>query len=143
MSGAEPCRGQCMCGAVRLTMPEPTNGYRACACDMCRRLTGSQFYSLWTAWSTVGIEGAEHVRNFPSSDWAERGFCGTCGSVLWYRPTDGRDAVGLSLGLFEIDTAINFAEQFYADKPICTLVRGLPATSMTEAETEAHFGAGT
>ncbi len=32
----------------------------------------------------VEFEGAEHIIRYKSSDWAERGFCGACGSSLFY-----------------------------------------------------------
>ena len=142
MTGATQKSGRCMCGAVRFTATGALDAYRACACDMCRRLTGSKFYSVWVRRSSVEIEGADHIRTHQSSDWAERGFCGTCGSVLWYGPTDGRDAMGLSLGLFDDTDAMTFVEHFYADKDICATVARTAETQMTGAETEAHFGHG-
>ena len=134
--------GQCMCGAISLTASGDLNALNACACDMCRRLTGSQFMSVWTNFADVEITGADHVRTIQSSDWAERGFCGTCGSTLWYRPTGGETGAGLSLGLFDDLSDMVFDGHWYTDKTICTLLQQTPRSPMTEAEAEAHFGEG-
>ena len=34
---------------------------------------------------SVAFSGAEHIKRFASSEWAERGFCSECGSSLFYR----------------------------------------------------------
>ena len=49
---------------------------------MCRRWNGGP--ALAAAIGSVEFEGAEHIRRYASSDWAERGFCGECGTNLLY-----------------------------------------------------------
>lgn len=131
-----------MCGSVRFTARGRLDRFNICACDMCRRITGSQFFSVWLRRSNLEIEGGENIRTIQSSDWAERAFCGTCGSVIWYRPTGGAEGVGVSLGLFDDVNGLTADNHFYADKPICRTVEEVPANPMTEAVTEARFTGG-
>jgi len=128
-----------MCGAVRFDAQDVPTSFNACACDMCRRLTGSCFFSVWMPLDKLKIDGTEHINTFDSSDWAKRAFCGNCGSVLWYQPVEGDGHVGLSLGLFDAPGNMEFGAQYFCDKPICTTVAQAPDTAMTEAETIAYF----
>ncbi len=51
---------------------------------------------------SITIDGP--ARRFQSSDWAERGFCDTCGSNLWYRITaegPGHGQYNFAAGLFD------------------------------------------
>ena len=74
--------GQCMCGAVsaRAHISDPI--FRACHCDMCRQQTSAMFISLAVDADSLQLDGP--VTTFRSSDWAERGFCGRCGSTPFY-----------------------------------------------------------
>ncbi len=131
-------RGQCMCGAVQITLPTLPDNYGICACDMCRRITGGMFYSVWVADADLQITEQDAVRTHDSSPWAERGFCANCGSPLWYRMRDD-DQRGLSLGLFDDTTGMTAGDLYFSDKPICTLLGQTPTNPMTEAETLAQF----
>ena len=51
-------------------------------------------------WRALAISGAQSLRWFASSDDAQRGFCGTCGSALFWRPW-GRDHVEIMAGAFD------------------------------------------
>ncbi|QIE46248.1 GFA family protein [Pseudohalocynthiibacter aestuariivivens] len=135
--------GKCMCGAISFTARGSLDRFNICACDMCRRITGSQFFSVWLNMSELDLSGADNIRTLQSSDWAERAFCGNCGSVLWYRPTDGAEGVGLSLGLFDDVTGLVGDNHWYTDKAICQTVTLPPAHTLTEAETEAQYNGGT
>ena len=107
-----------MCGevTVRATMADPI--MRACRCDMCRQHTSSMFMSLTVDEGSLEFEGP--VKAYRSSEWAERGFCGTCGSTLFYgtigdgvrRPAAGlfKDAANAVLtGEYFTDNAPNYA----------------------------------
>ncbi len=54
------------------------------------------------------------VRTFRSSEFAERAWCGECGTALWFR-TDG-EAHELSPGLFEETAGWPLARENFADR---------------------------
>lgn len=59
---------------------------------------------LMTFQAQPGYAALGPVKTFVSSDWAERAFCGECGSPLWYRFTGAGEMHGetqMSAGLFE------------------------------------------
>ena len=77
--------GGCQCGAVRYAFYAPLENAHACHCRMCQRATGGVFAALAGgkpenfAW-THGTPAF-----FASSNLAQRGFCGKCGTPLSFR----------------------------------------------------------
>ncbi|WP_298841212.1 GFA family protein [uncultured Roseobacter sp.] len=114
MTGAaKVLNGRCLCGAVTVTVQTENPRLRACHCDMCRRHTSGAFFSVDTMPGTLVVEGP--ATSFASSDWAERGFCGTCGSTLWYGTVhDGMRH--LAAGLFDNAAGGELKLEFYADR---------------------------
>lgn len=77
--------GRCLCGAVRFRVEAPTLWCAHCHCTMCRHAHGAAFVTwVGSAADRATIEGAA-LRWHASSPEAERGFCGTCGSPLFFR----------------------------------------------------------
>ncbi|MEM7317787.1 MAG: GFA family protein [Pseudomonadota bacterium] len=132
-------RGQCMCGAVTVTATPARDSFGACHCDMCRRWTSSM---LMTFPASPGYAALGPVRTFTSSDWAERAFCGDCGSALWYRVTVPGEMHGqtqMAVGLFDDATEGRFSLELYIDrKPTAYAFEG-DRRKMTEAEVIAMF----
>lgn len=113
---SEAHRGSCLCGAVRYRVAGALEPVIACHCTQCRRQTGHFLASTNVAVADLAIEGEESVRWYRSSAIADRGFCGTCGSVLfWHRP--GSDRIAIAMGGFETPTGVVIgAHIFAADK---------------------------
>ena len=76
--------GGCLCGAVRFTVAIMPTRTGACHCGMCRKWAGGP-YMATDCGTDVTFEGADNIATYRSSPWAERGFCKTCGSNLFYR----------------------------------------------------------
>ena len=62
------------------------------------------------------VKGEEHISTYASSDWAERAFCQSCGSGLWYRfkPTGSRTFL---TGLFaDLPKGLPIKQQIFIDQ---------------------------
>ncbi|MGF1447598.1 MAG: GFA family protein [Pikeienuella sp.] len=133
--------GQCLCGAVRIGLPERVSTVEACHCGMCRTLCGGgPMFALHLPGGTCPeIEGAENLTVYRSSDWAERAFCARCGTPVWYRFIAG-DFHSLAAGLFEPE-GLRLAKQIFIEaKPeLYDLANDTP--TLTEAEVIADFAA--
>ncbi|MBT0959514.1 GFA family protein [Alphaproteobacteria bacterium KMM 3653] len=92
--------GGCLCGAVRFTVEAPLKDGDACHCSQCRRMSGHYWASTDVPAADLEVEGVEHVRWYQSSPKVMRGFCGTCGSTLFWNPIY-RDWISISLGAFD------------------------------------------
>lgn len=106
-------KGHCLCGAVRVDLAEPGEAVELCQCDMCRRWSGA-LYSALTA-KDFSIQGEDSIRTYRSSEWAERAFCGSCGSHLWFKflPTGNRS---FSAGLFADAASLPLEKEIFVDE---------------------------
>lgn len=88
----------------------------ACHCSICRRATGHFEAGVDVARTAVTIEGADAITWYRTSADVQRGFCGTCGSPLFF-DNDEADWIGINLGAFEKPTGTRLAQHiFVADK---------------------------
>ena len=93
-------KGSCLCGAVQVRvqgdLPRPT----ACHCTACRKHSGHFEASIDIPRTALQIHGADHVRWYQSSEKVRRGFCGTCGSSLFWDPIH-QDWTAVAMGMFD------------------------------------------
>lgn len=97
-------QGACQCGAVRYSVAAGPARQTVCHCRMCQRATGNAFAPLMEI-DDDRITWEGYAKTFRSSNIAERGFCDTCGTPLFYRGI-GRDTTEFMVGT--IDTEIAF-----------------------------------
>ena len=80
---------QCLCGALKLMLREPSKLVVACHCLACQRRTGSPFgVGAFYAIDTVEISGGatEFVHVGDSGNRVRIYFCPTCGSTIYWKP---------------------------------------------------------
>ncbi len=109
-------KGQCECGAVAFTVPSVREAVTMCHCKQCRRISGHHWAATNAPWDSVTFTSDAGLKWFASSDWAKRGFCGTCGSSLFYR-MNSEDGVGIAAGCLDEPTGLKAGKHiFTADK---------------------------
>jgi len=101
-------RGQCLCGAVRFEARGGARGVLVCHCVDCRRWHGH--VAAMTAVDREGlvIEGESELRWFEaqsSEARARRGFCGRCGSSLFWDAPDRR-TISIAAGTLAAPTGL-------------------------------------
>jgi len=135
----EDIKGQCLCGAVQVQAALSKPMLRACHCDMCRQHTSGAFFSIAADPDSIVVEGP--TQSYRSSEWAERGFCPTCGSTLWYGTVhDG--ARNLSAGLFQNAGGAPLKLEFFVDKCPQGYALAGDQKKLTSQETIALFSGG-
>jgi hypothetical protein len=109
----EPVSGRCLCGAVSITVEGMHPEVDICHCAMCQRWGGAFFAGM--KGESVTVSGKDAITVYASSAWAERAFCSTCGSNLWYRflPTGHRSFLA---GLFDLPPGIGIERQIFVDE---------------------------
>ena len=106
--------GNCLCGAISYCAEGPFADVSSCHCSQCSRWTGGVFSSVNAARASVRIEGEEHLKWYISSPEARRGFCGHCGSSLfWEHQGSGR--IAILLGTVSVPTGLEISEHIYVD----------------------------
>lgn len=81
--------GQCLCGAVRFAVTPPTLFCAHCHCRWCREAHGAAFVTWVGAAQELFrfLPGSAEPRWFQSSEQSRRGFCGNCGTTLFFAST--------------------------------------------------------
>ena len=80
--------GSCLCGSVRFKVSGHLRGVVYCHCSQCRKQTGHFVAATNAQDADIAIEGEEKTVWYTASGTARRGFCGTCGSVLFWKHTE-------------------------------------------------------
>jgi hypothetical protein len=128
--------GQCLCGAVRLSVAAHEIEVGACHCRLCQQWTGGVFLSF--GGEAAGVRVAGPVVRYKSSEFAERAFCGNCGSHLWMRDAGSQDAeYDLAPGLFEAAKGFGLRSESYADRALACIRFAGDHRRETRAEYEA------
>ena len=125
-------RGSCLCGQVTFTARGPLRPVIACHCRQCRKASGHYFAATSAPRDAVDITG--EVAWYQSSEWARRGFCGTCGSTLFW---DGPGAnLSFLAGSLDGPTGLKLsAHIFCADKgDYYELDDGLPQAAQSDPD---------
>jgi hypothetical protein len=100
---------------------------------MCRRWSGgSGFFGARCA--GVTFAGADCLGRFVSSAWAERGFCKTCGTTLFYflKPTE---TYTMSVGVFDDQRPFRLVREIFIDQKPSGYAFAGDHERWTEAET--------
>jgi hypothetical protein len=108
--------GGCLCEGVRYRIRGALRGVIACHCSQCRRTSGHHVAMTSAPAANVTLICSEPLRWYKSSDTAERGFCGECGSNLFWRQFGG-DTISIAAGTLDTPTQLKLEEHiFVADK---------------------------
>ncbi|MCZ6641658.1 MAG: GFA family protein [Gammaproteobacteria bacterium] len=105
--------GQCLCGAVTYTAEAVDADVHSCHCSMCRRWSGGPGFAASVG--KIEFAGEENITRFDSSAWAERGFCKTCGTNLFYRLKE-TDHYVVWMGTFDDQALFKLAGEIYVDE---------------------------
>jgi hypothetical protein len=129
--------GKCLCGAVRFEADQVETHHHACHCSMCRRWSGgAPFFAAATR--SVAFASTESLGRYQSSEWAERGFCRSCGTTLFYYLKPAQTYM-MSVGAFDDPSPFRLAREIFIDhKPEGYAFAG-DHPRWTEAETLAKM----
>ena len=105
--------GSCLCGAVKFTAESAETHVHSCHCTTCVKWNGAPGMASSVQGAT--FTGEDNIGIYASSEWAERGFCKTCGSNLFYRMRDGSQLI-IGLGSFDNQSQFSLAGEIYVDE---------------------------
>jgi len=130
-------KGQCLCGKVSLTVNKATD-VEACHCGMCQRWGGGPLLAIHCG-TDVKISNEDRVSRYDSSEWAERGFCSSCGTHLFYhfKPAN---SYAVPAGLFHEQPDLQLKEQIFVDRKPDYYDFANHTPMLTEAQVMEKFG---
>jgi hypothetical protein len=110
--------GGCLCGAVRYRIDGPLRDVLICHCVECRRWHGTTAASTASAreqLTMVEDRGLRWVESPASDAGARRGFCGECGSSLfWDAP--GRPHIAIAAGTVDGKTGLRVTGHWFTSQ---------------------------
>ena len=108
--------GSCLCGVVRFRTAGPLRGVVYCHCGQCRRQTGHYVAATQVADADIVVDGVENLAWYSASPVARRGFCRTCGSLLFWKD-ESLDRISIMAGSFDKPSGLRgLSHIFVADK---------------------------
>jgi hypothetical protein len=114
MTTGEIHRGSCLCGAVKYEVAGALRDVVACHCSQCRKQTGHFMAATASQLEHFRIVEDRGLKWYVSSDTAERGFCGVCGSTLFWQGK-GRSYIAIAAGTLDGATGLRLAGHIYCD----------------------------
>jgi hypothetical protein len=97
--------GGCECGAVRYQLTAPLRPAVACHCRQCRRTSGNYVNATCVPRRRFSLVSEETLKWYRSSERARRGFCGVCGSSLFWS-ADALDTISIMTGTIDGETGL-------------------------------------
>jgi hypothetical protein len=101
MEGLPMVDARCACGALTVTLSEPSKLVVACHCVDCQRRTGAPFgVGAFYPLDAVAISGAakEFVRDAASGAKVRSYFCPDCGSTVYWQADRLPSMIGVAVG---------------------------------------------
>lgn len=108
-------KGSCYCQAVKFTIKLPVDDVLHCHCNMCRRLSGSDY----TTWVIVPksnfsiISGKNKLNTYPVSDHCTQTFCNICGTRITTTDTKYDHVFGILRGIINDDIKKTTSAEYY------------------------------
>lgn len=130
-------KGGCLCGKVKVTARKLGREVGVCHCGICRKWGGGPFFAL-EGGTDVSFDGEDNIAVYPSSDWAERGFCRHCGTHLFYRLKENRLHF-LPTGIFDNAENLVFTQQVFIDAKPAYYAFANKTQNMTGEELFAQY----
>ena len=113
--------GGCACGKVRYELVSQPFASGWCHCTTCQRLSGSpgMVYASVPREDFAYVQGEDRVRRLSLASFAERAFCGDCGSPLAISYEFQPDTIDFTVGTLD-DPALAPPEHhiYWASRPI-------------------------
>jgi len=110
----EEATGGCHCGKVRYRARGVGRQVTECHCSQCRKQAGHRYAATSARTSDVEIDGAANITWYRASPDAERGFCSTCGSHLFWKPSN-RDDTGILAASFDEPSGLRVTKHIFVD----------------------------
>jgi hypothetical protein len=107
-------RGSCLCGSVAFEADPPLRDILACHCTQCRHVSGHYWAATSVPHARFRLTRDDGLVWYRSSDQARRGFCGHCGSPLFWQP-EGEDRISISAGAFDDPLPVRVAAHWFAE----------------------------
>ena len=109
--------GRCLCGSIFFVATGPLRAVVNCHCHRCRRFTGHHMAATATETPNLEVHDSYSLLRWyqPASD-VSYGFCGRCGSSLFWRSDASPDQVSICAGTLDPPTFLWTVEAWWTSE---------------------------
>lgn len=104
--------GGCACGGVRYEVRGPLRDIIACHCEQCRRTSGHFVAATACRRSAFSMPRSDTLKWFVAVPGFRRGFCGECGSSLFFEEVGG-ERVSIAAGTLDSSRGLRIAHHIF------------------------------
>ena len=108
--------GRCLCGGITFVVTGPLRDVLNCHCHRCRRFTGHHMAATNGRVDDVEIADPEALLRWYEAAGAAYGFCGRCGSSLFWRGAATPDRISISAGTLDPPTGLQTVEAWWTSE---------------------------
>jgi hypothetical protein len=105
--------GGCMCGQVRYAVQGRLRDIICCHCEQCRRSSGHFVAATACRKANFRLLSQDTLKWFSLKPGLRRGFCGACGSSLFFEDIDG-ERMSIAAGSLDAAAGLKVAAHIYA-----------------------------
>jgi hypothetical protein len=105
-------KGSCLCGAVRFRITGKLRSVSVCHCKMCRQWHGAPGPYSNVRWDDLQFDEQDALQWYHSSSVARRGFCGECGSSLFWQRI-GAPVISIAAGALDDPTGLRTEKHIF------------------------------
>lgn len=106
--------GKCLCQSIEYEITGEARDVVNCHCSRCRRSTGHFMAATATDVDDISISGDTLVW-YQAAAGTEYGFCGRCGSTLFWRTERRPGSISIAAGTLTPPTGLKTAVAIYTD----------------------------
>lgn len=108
--------GRCLCGAVSFEVRGPLRDVVDCHCHRCRRFTGHHLAAASAATAELHVDDEGTLTWFAPVVEASYGFCGRCGSSLFWRGTGTPERTSICAGALDAPTGLRTVVAWWVEE---------------------------
>lgn len=108
--------GGCACEGVRYRIVGDLRNVSDCHCEPCRRITGHHMAATAAPSDKVSFESDATLRWYDSTPTVQYGFCGNCGSSLFWRAADKPGHLSITAGSLDHPTGLRTDVALFVDE---------------------------
>jgi hypothetical protein len=101
-----PATGGCDCRGVRYSVEGELRDVYNCHCERCRRITGHHMAATAAPPERVSFVADQTLQWYEPAVGVQYGFCGTCGSTLFWRTAGDRSKLCIAAGTLDQPTGL-------------------------------------
>lgn len=106
--------GSCLCKAVKYEVELNSTHVHICHCNICQNWGGGPALTI-NHTGNMKVQGNDNIKWYSSSEWAQRGFCRTCGTHIAFKTNDG-SYHGITVGALDSQENLVIGSHIFIDK---------------------------